>query len=600
MFAPSPVTSWMGGFEPQARLTCSEWTGAERYLPETSAARGGRYHLESVPALRGILDTIHEPGVRKIAIRKAAQVGMSEGLLSIVGYLIAHDPSPTILMLPTINDAELFSKEKLAPMIRTTPALRALVQDGRGKGDESTLRMKLFPAGYLLLAGGSSPTSFQSRSARVVIGDEVDRIPPAVGDEGSAVDLLMNRTITFGDALAIFCSTPVLKGGQIDSLVSRSDQRQFHILCPKCRTLDYVTWRDPEHWCVRYTDDDPRTARLLHGCGATLDNPGRLAALQSGQWRATATPQEPGLVGYHVPAWLSTFVSLESLVAGWLRAQQLGRQSLKTFVQTSLAEGWEDRDSPKPEPHALLSTREDYGAYEVPEPVVLLTMGVDVQRSRVEALILGWSEDGDRYVIDHEVLYRPPSDDVFEDLFSSIAASRFTHPLGYRLHVAGVAIDSGDQTDLVYKACRFQKRMLPGGRYLWVHATKGWGRKPDMPMVNPTPANMKVCWLWHLNADKLKDDLADALASRRIHFPRKEWCNESFFEQLTAEERRVKYDARDVAIGSYWEAQPGRRNEVLDLVCLAHAAKIIAAGNPARPFNLAAERRLLEKWTGEK
>src|SRR5262245_4922986 len=212
------------------------------------------------------MNAILEPDARKRARMKRHQSGGSEALNNIMGYLIEHQPSPMLLVHPTAQAAEAYSKERLSDMIRTTPALRAVVQDKRMPGTdgrpESTLALKLFPGGFLALGGANTPNPFARWSVRLAIGDDCDRFPPVVGEEGDAGDLLVNRATTFHDGCTIFVSTPTLKGGRIDTLYEQSDQRRYHVACPECGRCDYITWNDAAHWRVAFDDRDQNTARL--------------------------------------------------------------------------------------------------------------------------------------------------------------------------------------------------------------------------------------------------------------------------------------------------------------------------------------------------
>ena len=315
-------------FEPPPDFTISEWADETRVLPETSGARGARWRTAAAPYLRGIMDAPKEPGVKLIAVKKCHQVGGSEALHNIVGYFIEHDPCPMLFVHPTASVAEEWSKERLADMIRSTPALAAVVRDKRsprGSEDGSTLLLKMFPGGFLALGGANTPNTFARRAVRIAIGDDVDRFPAVVGEEGDPADLLINRTTSFYDGLSVFVSTPTIKGGRIDTLYARSDQRRYHVPCLACGREDWLTWSDPAHFRVVFDDKNPESARLecpspdYGGCGATFREPDRRRMIVAGHWRPTAEPEELGLVGFHLPAMVSTLgaVTLPYLVFVW-------------------------------------------------------------------------------------------------------------------------------------------------------------------------------------------------------------------------------------------------------------------------------------------
>ena len=58
----------------------------------------------------------------------AAQVGKSECLLNTIGRTIDRDPAPILFIMPTTEMAQAMSKDRIAPMIRDTPALEIRLQ----------------------------------------------------------------------------------------------------------------------------------------------------------------------------------------------------------------------------------------------------------------------------------------------------------------------------------------------------------------------------------------------------------------------------------------------------------------------------------------
>ena len=523
---------------------------------------------------------------------KCHQSGGSEALNNILGYCMEYAASPMLLVHPTSQAAEAYSKERLSDMIRTTPALRAVVQDKRMPGTdgrpESTLALKMFPGGFLALGGANSPNTFARWAVRLAIGDDVDRFPAVVGDEGDPGDLLVNRTTSFHDGLSIFVSTPTLKGGRIDTLYEQSDQRRYVVPCPACGRWDYLTWNDATHWRVAFDDRDPATARLdcpdeKHGgCGASITEAERPLLIAAGDWRSTATPQMPGLIGFHVPAMLSPFISLPDLVANFLASRARGRESLRVFFTTSIAEPWEDRGA-RMAPHALWTRREDYGAdIEVPASAVFLTAGVDVQANRFEVLVLGWGPASERWVVDwREVPGDPRRPESFQSLYDALSR-RYQHASGVLLPIHIVGIDSGYATDEVYDFALAQRR--------WVVATKGFAGRAGDPIVgkpiDPRDARhrRRAVRLYPLNVDDGKSEIMAALAlpsagPGAFHFPTHlDTVSEEFFAQLCAEHRETRYNKGGVATHEVWVLDR-ERNEALDCAVIALAMHRLANPN---------------------
>ncbi|MDP3720787.1 MAG: phage terminase large subunit family protein [Acidobacteriota bacterium] len=589
------VGSWSEAAQPPPELTVSQWADLRRRLPETSAARGGRWNTDTVPYLRGIMNAVHEPGTRVIALKKCHQSGGSEGISNIIGYHMEHDPCAMLVVQPTAQVAEAWSKERLGDMIRTTPELRKVVREKRpprgSNESESTLALKIFPGGYLALGGANTENTFARWSVRIALGDDVDRFPAVVGDEGDPADLLINRTTTFHDALAIFVSTPTLVGGRIDVMYGRSDQRRFHITCPGCGRLDWIVWRKPkadskdagQHFLVVFDDRDPSTARVECPCGYQITEPERRRLILEAShtpgfgWIPTAEPKETGLVGFHLPAMVSTLgdVTLQRLVEKWLSARARGKENLKVFINTTLAEGWEERGG-KIESHTLMKRREHYGpGIEVPLQAPVLTCGVDVQDNRFELQVIGWGPGEERFVVDNRVVPGDPKKAETRDALWEALQRKYHHASGVDLPIQATCIDTGYATEEIYDfVLRYQHRR--------VFATKGFGGRSGEPIVgkpsekrygkSPRPVR-----LYPINVDDAKSDVMNYLTvepgqPQLMHWPIElDTIDEEYFAQLCSEHKETRTNKAGVITHSVWVLDR-ERNEALDTAVLALAA----------------------------
>lgn len=588
------TSRWSEAAEPPPALTVSEWADATRLLPETSGARGAKWRTSTVPYLRGIMNAVHEPGVTKIAVMKCHQVGGSEALHNVVGYFIQHDPCPMLFVHPTAHVADEWSKERLADMVRSTPALAAVVREKRmprskGGEDGSTLQLKMFPGGFLALGGANTPNTFARRSVRVAIGDDVDRFPAVVGEEGDPADLLHNRTTSFYDGFSFLVSTPTIKGGRIDALYQRSDQRRFVVTCPDCGFESWMTWSDPKHFHVGFDDRNPETARLEcpspehGGCGVHLYEPDRRQIIQAAGmrpdygWRSTAEAKDRGVVGFHLPAMCSTLgsVTLQTLVEKWFSARERGKESLRVFINTALAEGWEDR-SARMDSHALIGRREDYGdGVEVPQPAVVLTAGVDVQNDRFELSVVAWGPGNERWLVDYRVVPGDPKQAETRTALVEALTRRYRHASGHQLPIYATCVDTGYATEEMYDfVLAYQARRI--------YATKGFAGKSGEPIVgkaaekrhgrNPRPVR-----LYPINVDDAKAEVMNSLSLAApgpgyMHFPTHlETVHEEYFASLCAEHRETRYNKAGVATHFVWVLDRDR-NEALDTAVLTLAA----------------------------
>lgn len=110
--------------KPPPELTLSQWADRYRMLSAESSAEPGRWHTDKAPYQREIMDAIGDAHIRRVVIMCAAQLGKTELLLNILGYFMAYAPAPILVMQPTLDMGQTFSKDRLAPMIRDTPVLR--------------------------------------------------------------------------------------------------------------------------------------------------------------------------------------------------------------------------------------------------------------------------------------------------------------------------------------------------------------------------------------------------------------------------------------------------------------------------------------------
>ena len=159
--------------KPPPELTLSQWADRYRMLSAESSAEPGRWHTDKAPYQREIMDAIGDAHIRRVVIMCAAQLGKTELLLNILGYFMAYAPAPILVMQPTLDMGQTFSKDRLAPMIRDTPVLRGLV-DVKSRYAGNTILKKNFPGGHITIVGANSATGLASRPIKVLLADEVD------------------------------------------------------------------------------------------------------------------------------------------------------------------------------------------------------------------------------------------------------------------------------------------------------------------------------------------------------------------------------------------------------------------------------------------
>ncbi|MBQ6002631.1 MAG: phage terminase large subunit family protein, partial [Synergistaceae bacterium] len=169
---------------PPPDLTVSQWADQFRRIPPEASAEPGVWRTSRAEYQREIMDAISNPLVERVIVMTAAQVGKTEILLNVIGYFIDQEPSPILVLQPTLDMGQSFSKDRLDPMIRDTPALHGKIREARSCDSGNTIMHKKFLGGHVTISATNSPVSLASRPIRVLLCDEVDRYPPSSGKEG--------------------------------------------------------------------------------------------------------------------------------------------------------------------------------------------------------------------------------------------------------------------------------------------------------------------------------------------------------------------------------------------------------------------------------
>lgn len=188
------------------KLTVSEWAEKSRILDEASNFRG-RWSNDITPYLAGVMDAFNDPYIQEINFCKPTQVGGTEAMLNMLGWIIVNDPSPTMIIYDSDDLAKDTSNDRLKPSLTKTPEIKERFLPHNSK--ELNLR---FRGMHIYLRGSGSPGKLSSKSIKYLFFDEIDKMPGASKKEASPYNLARERTRTFTYSKKIYtCSTPTLK-----------------------------------------------------------------------------------------------------------------------------------------------------------------------------------------------------------------------------------------------------------------------------------------------------------------------------------------------------------------------------------------------------
>jgi len=499
------------------------------------------------------MDAVSDPQVQTVVFMKSAQVGGTEVLNNVIGYYIDQDPSPMLAVMPTLEIGHAWSKDRLAPMLRDTPALHGKVKDAKARDSGNTLLHKTFPGGHITIAGANSPASLASRPVRVVIQDEIDRFPPSAGAEGDPIKLADKRTQTFWNRKRIRVSTPTIKDlSPVEREYNISNMQRWHVPCPHCGEhqileFEYLKW--PEG----------RPADAFYTCrhnGCVIEEKDKNAMVAAGEWRA----EKPGslIAGFHICEIYSPWSSFAELAQGFLEVKD-HPELLKTWVNTALAQTWEEKGGGMDD--GALSDRREVYAAPVPDGAVMLIAGVDVQDDRLEIETVAFGKHKETWGIDYTVLHGDPGNIDLWDQLDDYLLQSFQHETGAAVRIYATGIDTGGHfTQQVYDFCksRWKRRVFA------LKGVGGFGK----PLINkPSRNNAKRVRLFSVGVDTGKELVNSNLKIAEpgpgyCHFP--DHYDGDFFDQLTAEKLITKY-TRGRATMAWVLKSAGRRNEALDI-----------------------------------
>ncbi len=487
----------------------------------------------------------------------SAQVGKTEFILNVIGYHIDRDAAPILCIQPTLSMAQSFSKDRLAPMLRDTPALQGKVRDPRSRDSGNTTLHKVYPGGHLTIAGANSAAGLASRPVRIVLCDEVDRYPSSAGSEGDPIRLAAKRATTFWNAKLVTVSTPTIKNAsRIEAEWLDSDQREYYVKCPHCEASQTLKWKN-----VHWEENKAQTAcYVCQDCGVAWTDADRFKAIKAGEW--IATQPDSGIAGFRLSGLYSPWVPLADAVRDFLEAKKLP-ETLRVWVNTYLGETWEE-EGDGIEEGEISSHREEYE--NVPDAVHLLTCGVDVQDDRFEVEVLGHGRDEETWSIDHAIIYGDPSTPALWADLDAYLSQAFEKDDGTNIGIRCTCIDSGGHyTQAVYNFVRPRQSRR-------IFAIKGVGGEGRAIVGRPSRNNIGKIRLFPVGVDTCKELIYSRL---KINDPGPGYCHfparydDEYFEQLTAEQIVTRF-SKGFRKREWKKVRA--RNEALDLRVYAIAA----------------------------
>jgi phage terminase large subunit GpA-like protein len=571
-------------------VTAVEWANQNFYLSSESSYQEGKW--ETLYYQVAILNSMGNDEIRTVNVIKSARVGYSKMLIAATGYQVEHKRRNILVLLPTDGAAQGFMKSQIETMVRDVPPVLDLAPWYGSKHRDNTLDTKRFTHGkQLWCRGGAAAKNYRELSADTVIYDELAAFAPDVEKEGSPTFLGDKRTEGSTFPKSIRGSTPKTKGEcQIEAAADESPHLfQLHIPCPHCRQEQSLKWGGKDtQFGIKWDPDAPLDAWYVcehNGCVIrqfelqNTQDQARWICEKTGIWTRDGYDffegndliPTPESVTWHIWTAYSPFTTWGRIVLDFLKAKS-DPNKLKTFVNTTLGETWEDDQGEKVDWEQLHARREIWqGA--VPQAACALFGGIDTQDDRYEGRVWAAGPGEEFWLIDRWILHGDPASEELRRKVGLQLHRLYGRADGVPMKVERWCWDSGGHyTDEVYQESRKHG-------VTWVIPVRG-ASAYGKPIANfPRTRSKAKVYLTEVGTDNAKELIYNRFKIQPqpganvpgcVHLPANDdICDESELKQLTAEVRVLK-----IASGRRvyrWDAK-GRRNEALDCLVYALAA----------------------------
>jgi phage terminase large subunit GpA-like protein len=553
-------------FEPPASLKLAEWAESNIVLPAGQNARSGTFR--NWPYMREILDAIGAPSPEYVTLMKPSRVGFTKALMIAIGATVMIDPCPIGLLVPVDDDARDYATDEIEPLFESSPALRGLMISGRVEGRNTLTRKRFIGGASLKILSARAPRNLRRHDFKLLLCDEIDAME--ITSEGDPLLIAEKRTFAHGDRKIVRGSTPTEEDvSLIERAYNESDMRIFEICCPHCSEWFELVWE-----MIQWPEGEPEKATgFCAHCGGQIEERWKPRLVEEGRWR----PQRPEVVN-HWGYRLNTLVSLlpnaawPRLAEEFLKAKRGGPAELQVFTNLTLGKTWKTSVN-RLSAEVLAGRVEPIGLERIPEEVVLLTVGADVQDDRIEACVVGWALAGAPCVLAHVIIDGNTLEDQTWRDFDAFLMTRWRHPHGWEIKIDGAAIDSGGhegRTQKVYDfaGARLHRRIyairsVGGARPIWTRAQR--------------IKSGKTARLFILAHDQIKTAVMELLSAEPFNVeghPNPHALRVSdelppqWFDQVTGEVRRVRY-VRNRPVIEFAPKRRGQQVEALDALCYA-------------------------------
>ena len=592
---------------PQKKTSPDIWGAQNRIYPPSAGLPGPR-DPALTPYTIAFSRAVAERRYRRVVMVMFAQGGKTDTLLDCIGHRLDERPAPILYVGPNKQFLTEQFEPRIMALLSESETLAAKVTSLR----RMTKTRKVIAGVPLRLAHAGSSTALKSDPAALAITDEADELMANVKGQGDPVGLVDARGDTYADFVHAIVSTPsvgvtetqidaetglvfwkVQTGEDVDSTIWKFWQQgtRYHWAwqCPHCSD-----WFIPRFDCLSFegkgkeletTAAKARASAVIicprHGCVITDGdkdpmNAGGVYVAPGQQITAdgevTGDPPQAETASYWVSGLCSPFQSFGDRAARYVEAVQSGDpEKIQTATNAGFGELWAPSGGDAPAWSEVADCKLPYKMGEVPQGVLFLTAGVDVQKRKLVFVVRGWGVRQESWLIDAGELHGSGDtrlDDIWLDLNEQVLERGFD---GLRIVRAFVDSgfrpgdpDNGDENK-VYEFCRRHVGLC--------YATKGFDHRSEpisVKRIDVKPQGGRP--RYGLDLVRLDSDVMKSWVHSRVRWPKDHpggWhlpgdVSEEYCRQIVNESRLRKP-------GGGWTWVPRGPRDYLDCEALAYA-----------------------------
>lgn len=561
----------------------------------------GQWDNSHTPYAVEIMDNMSPwSAVRHTVVMKGPQLGFTAIAENVLCYFMDENPAPILFMSATDDLLEEWTSKRMEPAIDSCGFRHKIFAQTentktRRSGDKTT--SKDFIGGFLVMSSAQSAAKMRSNSVRVLVRDEVDGSPAELRTgEGSWLEVSLARTDGWDNRKKILdISTPTTyQKSAINPAYEEGDQRKYLVPCPHCgkrQELQMGTAESKSGLKGEYEAGILKSAYYLCDyCHDAFFNHHKTDMLLEGIWVPSGISSDPHLRTYQISALYSP-VGMLSWVDAVRKFDKGNKDPNKAQAARNLVLGLPFKESgSRPKLEKVLELRGGYSEGDIPEGVLYLTVGIDVQRgskkdannpARLELEVLGTGAGYRTWSILYAVFEGEVTDayaGAWEALnkWAAEGGLSFYRKDGMQFDVKLVFIDCGygvhEYLHAVYTFCDRWQNTYPSKGFGMIQNKKGEKKQSNtvgnMRRYRATSVKSSGSQkIFEISTQLYKQRIYNHLQLERlVTEPQKAgFCDfpsdrsDKYFKMLTAEER--------LSDGTFEDG--GRRNEALDCRVMA-------------------------------